>query len=220
MVKDGAHHSQVQSAVAEVAKAPGTGALPQKTKACLGCGKAKSYDEFTIDRATSDGYKSHCKSCIAEKRAHKAEEQVEQLSARMDAIGVDALEKFIAQSENATHSGLPHIGTVMQKISDVFGGPEGIASKLYLEFLNSPPGSLQRQRTLLKLMEFTMETSKQGYAKVPFDLLDNEDLEREAAELMKRVANDDPKLIARIMQSAEDAKSTAEAIDGEGEVVE
>jgi len=134
----------------------------------------------------------------------------------MDAAGLSALEEVIEQTSRAgVPTGLPHIGTMMQSCSRIFGGPDGIASKLYLEYLNSKPGGQGRQRILLRLMEFAMETSKQGYAKVPFDLLDDGDLEQEVAQLVNRVANDDPALLARIMVTTQEAESDASAIEGE-----
>lgn len=190
--------------------------LPADMKVCGRCGESKSKLEFSVDTAKEDGLKTLCKACVKKQRENEELTAAKAMVARIDDISLQALERFVADTDfNSTE--LPHMSEVVRALVEVFGGPRGIAAKAQAEYLASAPGGQIRQRYLNKLLDHTAAATKEGYAKVPVDLLSDEDLMNQANDMMERVLRNSPELLRRAGIELQNKASDAEAIDAEFE---
>lgn len=82
---------------------------------------------------------------------------------------------------------LPHIASVLENLMRAFGGVEGFSRHVALNYLAAKPGSLTRNKMLQSIMSMAVKVSESGAAKVPLELLDDSDIEREIEKRARRL---------------------------------
>lgn len=157
-----------------------------ETKHCVVCESELPLNAMYFDRdnKSPDGFRKECKSCRSESRREERHEAVLSKVKQLDR----AAEKLILGTLDQEGSRIPHIAELCECVMDVFGGPRGYAQFLLGEFLSHKPGSQGRTKILSNIQYMVQKTTESGAAKKPLELLSEEDLEREAEELLKRRA--------------------------------
>lgn len=153
---------------------------------CLECKESLPVNAnyFDRDRGNVNGFKHICKECRAEKRDRDEESEVAKRIKQFDHKALLALEKIIEGQGSA----VPHIAEILQRMMEVFGGASGYARHTMNQFLACPPGTAQRTKVLQIISAMTTKVSELGAAKVPRELMTDEELERCIEERIKRVA--------------------------------
>lgn len=90
-------------------------------------------------------------------------------------------------SMNVDPNNLPHIASVLENLMRAFGGVEGFSRHVALNYLASAPGSMARNKMLQSIMSMAVKVSESGAAKVPLELLDDSDIEREIEKRARRL---------------------------------
>lgn len=158
---------------------------------CTACGKLKplTVEFWNRDDTKSEGFREMCKVCRAKRRRDSQSKQAltegEQALSVVDRDAAILLNTIIESKQGLPTSTLPHIATMFEKLMEVFGGAEGFAQHFMHNFLMAAPGSQQRQRMMDSMMRLGIKTTEAGSAKIPLELLSEDDLEREIAKRME-----------------------------------
>ena len=150
---------------------------PEGRKVCSQCciEMPATADYFDIDQEKPDGLKGACKKCRKEYRELK---EARELDARMQKLD-EQLMKTLELASVTGGSDVPHIAEILQKIVALFGGSQGVAMQFMGTYLQSKPGSNQRMRMLQSVLKLTNDVTVSGAAKVPVELMSDEDIQRE-----------------------------------------
>jgi hypothetical protein len=145
------------------------------TKTCMGeCGHdlPATSDYFDRDESKADKLRTVCKACRVMER-ERAENKL--IDARITQLDKGALKLL----DTLTRSGsdIPHIAEVYQRLMDVYEGAGGYAAHFMAQYLMAKPGSTTRTKMLEMMMRIAIKVSESGAAKVPIELLGDEDLE-------------------------------------------
>ncbi len=154
----------------------------QKCQAC-GDDLPLNANYFDRDRGNTNGFKHICKECRAKKRDDAEEEEIQRKVKQFDSNAMKALEKILEGEGSA----VPHVAELLQRMMQVFGGASGFARHTMNQFLSAAPGSSQRTKMLQIIAAMTTKVSELGAAKVPRELLSDEDLEKAIEERTKRM---------------------------------
>lgn len=138
---------------------------------------------FDRDRGNTSGFKHTCKVCRSAKRDRAEEEEIQKRVRAFDSNAMKALEKILEGEGSA----VPHIAELLQRMMQVFGGASGFARHTMNQFLSAAPGSSQRTKMLQIISAMTTKVSELGAAKVPRELMTDEDLEKAIEERTKRM---------------------------------
>lgn len=156
--------------------------MPELKKCAGTCGRICELDQagefFDVDKKRKDGFKAVCKACRAEQRMLK------RIAARNERLNLHD-QRIIGILGQAQPGGseVAHIAEVYAKIAHLMGGPNGIAISLVQTYIQSPPGSPGRQKILGQILTLAAKVTETGAAKVPLELLSEEELE---AEIIRR----------------------------------
>ena len=170
---------------------PSFGSFVPPDKTCSTCNAPLPLDakHFDRDNAAPDGFRDDCKQCRSEKRKKQHDEGIDDRLGMLDKAALEMLGTLAAKD----YSRLPHIGEVFECLMRVFGGPQGYAQHVLGTYLTANPGSQQRIKLLNIISQMANQVTQTGVAKVPKDLLTDEDLDREVEELAQRVFK--PKIV-------------------------
>lgn len=88
---------------------------------------------------------------------------------------------------------IPHLKELAESIVSSWGGVKAFAKRIPLEFGNAKPGSMQRAKLLDATIRLLEITTKLGMTDEAGDLsmVSDADLERKAADIIRRVGNED-----------------------------
>lgn len=154
-------------------------------KRCEACGRVLPLTEeaFHKDPNAVDGYRSDCKVCRNQQLASASHTAIgNEMARRFEQADLEFL-KIIESLPPATEmDNVPHMAALYERLNYYLGGADGWARHMMMVYLQSGPAI--RARILFKLSELGVHVSKEGYARVPVDMLSTEDLER---ELEKRI---------------------------------
>lgn len=134
---------------------------------------------FDRDESRPDGLRTECKSCRAEERKVEVDPELAEAIKGFDKDALNLLNEF-SKSKIDIES-VPHLATVLQRVMEALGGAQGYARHLISSMLAAKPGSPTRLRHLEMIGRLAQKVTESGAAKVPKELLDDEDLEREIA---------------------------------------
>lgn len=158
---------------------------PPKLKRCKGpCQMIIEFDPervgefFDVDTKNKDGFKRICKSCRSEQRLVK---KIAERNQRLQHID----QRIVGLLNQARPGGteVPHIAEVFSKIVQLMGGANGLAMSVVQTYVQAPPGSPTRQKMLAHILHVAKSTTDSGAAKVPLEMLNEEELE---AEIIRR----------------------------------
>jgi hypothetical protein len=164
---------------------PSLGDFVPTDKTCSHCNALLPLNAMHFDRdnAAPDGFRDDCKQCRSEKRKKQHDEGIDDRLGMLDRAALEMLGTLAAKD----YSKLPHIAEVFECLMRVFGGPQGYAQHVLGTYLTANPGSQQRIKLLNIISMMANQVTQTGAARVPKELMNDEDLEREAEELAKRV---------------------------------
>lgn len=152
-------------------------------KKCEGtCGMLCELDRaaefFDVDAENKDGFKKVCKACRSEQRLlRKMAERNRQL---------ETIDQRIVGLLNQARPGgseVAHIAEIYAKIAALMGGPNGLAMAAVQTYVQAEPGSPTRQKMIGQFLQLANNVTQSGAAKVPLELLSEEELE---AEIIRR----------------------------------
>lgn len=152
-------------------------------KKCEGtCGMFCELDRagefFDADEKNKDGFKKVCKACRSEQRLlQKMAERNRQL---------ETIDQRIVGLLNQARPGgseVAHIAEIYAKIAALMGGPNGLAMAAVQTYVQADPGSPTRQKMIGQFLQLANNVTQSGAAKVPLELLSEEELE---AEIIRR----------------------------------
>jgi hypothetical protein len=153
---------------------PNVSDLPD-IKRCL-CGIAVDRGSagkfFDTDRKNKDGFKTRCRECRHKHRLEVAASERDRRSGRIEKM----MEKLLGSAQFGG-SEVPHIAEIFSKIVGLFGGANGLAMAAAQTYLQAPPGSSIRQKIISQLLTLGNQVTQTGAAKVPDELLSEEELE-------------------------------------------
>ena len=153
-------------------------------KVCYGrCGQQlpATTEYFDKDSRKADGLRGICKDCRKHqsqmRKAKDANERIEQIDKQL----LSMLNKATLGGNN-----VPHTAEMYEKIVTLLGGSQGVAISWVGQYLAAPAGSQQRERMLASLMKLGQHVTDTGVARVPVDMLTDEDLQRELEAVVAR----------------------------------
>lgn len=160
------------------------------SKTCNTCEQMLPLTEFHVNRYRPDGRGDQCKTCCKTIAKEKAAIVMQNQQAIDDRIR-DRLEAMLDACEKndqlgAMRPGVPHTVQLFEQVMQAIGGPEGWALQMGVTFLISEPGSVNRQRILRSIQEMSESVVKMGGARMPLDLMTDDDLESLVAEKAQR----------------------------------
>jgi hypothetical protein len=130
---------------------------------------------FHRDARRESGFVTKCKHCASQDREnHRNQaimETVERLESESIKILLDPRLQFLEQA--------PHTATLLEEVMACFGGPQGFARHVMGQYLASKPGSMGRTKILQLVLTLTEKVTAAGKSKQTFDMLSDEDLQRE-----------------------------------------
>jgi hypothetical protein len=154
-----------------------------KLKKCFGpCQIRVEFDNagehFDLDSKSKDGFKRICKACRAEQRLVK---KIQARNRRLEHID----QRIVGLLNQAKPGGssIPHIAEVFSEITALMGGTKGLAMAVVQTYVQAPAGSPTRQKMLAHILQVAKNTTESGAAKVPLELLDEDELQ---AEIIRR----------------------------------
>lgn len=159
-------------------------------KDCAGCGQVYPLSRlyWHADSNTDTGFHSHCKSCRLGKKAKEQIDLAEQaLAEKVKEAQATSLAILDVMQVPKNYSRVPHMAELYERMIEVFGGPQGIAQHYLLTFLAAKPGSSIRQKIMQSMMNLSVMVSQDGKARVPLELMSEEDVDRAIEEKAKQV---------------------------------
>lgn len=117
---------------------------------------------------TQQSYRRVCKACY---KKHKQKK-------KMDRLEGAAIQQYLSRTVSGG-SNIPHTAEMLESIMHYFGGANGFASILMKQYFESPPGSRMRNSILELVVRLASKNTEQGGAKMPVQLLSEDELESE-----------------------------------------
>lgn len=143
------------------------------------------------DPSSDDGFRNECKVCRKQKTdagKEEDEQKDELVSAKKDFD--KRFLKFVEEIPTVPEvDAVPHSTLLYERMVHYFGGADGIARHLSMVYLSGSPAI--RSRILGLIVNLGVQASEDGHARLPVELLDTADLER---ELQKRLTVIQPKI--------------------------
>jgi len=150
---------------------------------CSKCGRSLPLTEqhWYRDNRRQNGFKRICKSCFNGQQEALRDRSLEDRIACLDAKMIARLERMVAIEQ----PGIPHLAKFFETAVRACGGVDGLVQHMMAGMLMSKAGGETRRKYVQMIWEASQKLSEMGLAKVPVDLLSDEDLE---AEIQKRLA--------------------------------
>lgn len=150
---------------------------------CKICGNSLPLTEahFYRDNRQRTGFRNTCKECLEEKKEAKSNKEIEHRVQRMDLKMLETLERMAAQKD----SSVPHLAKLVEVGMQCYGGLTSFMQQMYANRLAAKPGSKERLQYDMVLIRAITELFRKDTVKVPVDLLDDEDLDKEIEKRMK-----------------------------------
>lgn len=131
---------------------PGSG-----QKICAACGvmKPKTAFYFQKDASTDDGWCPKCKQCRNE---FKKQQKNREIDKNISKLQLNLLER-VANGQG--RKAIPDLESGGEIILEAFGGIEGLAQKLAMDYECSPLGTAGRTKILLGALQFVAKAMEQ-----------------------------------------------------------
>lgn len=156
----------------------------ERFKTCRGpCGRTLEATEqyFQKYSRSDDGLRHVCKECRRHEKQLAKNRKVSQKVKDIDKLIQKHVERAAIGGSN-----VPHSAELFENLTTLFGGSRGFSISWMQQYLASDPGSQQRERMLAAYLKLGQHVTDTGVAKVPVDMLTDEDLERELQERLDR----------------------------------
>lgn len=147
-------------------------------RVCEACGQVKRLTPGNWPRVagTQHTFQPICKSCF---KAQKTRRQLERVERR-------ATVNFLKKSGQNGGSSIPHSSELLESLMGLFGGVNGFANSVALQYHAAPPGGRVRTAILEMMTRLVVKNSEEGGAAKPTALMSDEELE---AAIGRRLAN-------------------------------
>jgi hypothetical protein len=164
--------------------------IPSTMKTCCACNNAMPATDvyFDLDASREDGLRQRCKDCRRKKSKGNMEKRVGAHARRLDKQTRNMLTLLASPDFSPDQvNGVPHIASVYEEITRLFGGAQGVAQHFMIQYLEAPAGGQIRQRMLDAYLRLANKVSDSGAAKKPLELWTEDELrefmERKRGEL-------------------------------------
>lgn len=138
---------------------------------CRTCGFEKMVSEFHSDG--KGGHRLDCKECRGVLDERKTHQVILERVEKLDRATLNLLDEYAKNAEN-----LPHMADLTQALIGAFGGLGGFQVHFMAQYLSSKPGSMQRTKMLDLVARLVVKTTELGAAKLPLDLMEDDDVRR------------------------------------------
>ena len=165
-------------------------AIPKRpeTMLCPGCKRTLPFvpSVFPVDHSSPTGHSETCQSC----RIKEQQELIDACVAEANLVVDLEIHKRIGDLSRRTSSedqGVPHVKTLFQRLSEAFGGPEGLAAAHAATYAAAKPGSAQRVGVLKLADSMAIEVTRSGGADVDLAQMTPDELRELRSQVEKRV---------------------------------
>ena len=150
---------------------------------CTGCNEwlPKSPEYFDRDAAREGGLRPVCKQCRVKQREVRRMQELQEQIKELDEHSLSILDKI-----TRTGSDVPHVAEVFQRLMEAYDGAGGFAQHFMAQYLTAKPGSTVRTKMLDLVLRLAQKTSESGAARIPIELLEDEDLQVQFNKGMQR----------------------------------
>lgn len=161
---------------------------PAGSKRCDGCGKVLPLEDkfWHKDGTAPDGYRNECKVCRNAKTAKDDDDAARSMiEAKQNEADEKFLEYILAMPRVKEAESIPHMTMIYERLVHYFGGADGIARHTAMVYLSGTPAI--RARILSGIKELGIKVSQEGHARLPVELMETEDLQRELDKRLKLI---------------------------------
>jgi hypothetical protein len=137
-------------------------------------------EQFAHDSHTVDGFSRVCKLCMEEIAREEHLLLVEQRIRTLDKASLQVLERLAVMPARTLNKS-PHVLSLLEDLTQVWGGTQGFAQHLMAQYLAATPGGMIRNKLLESFIFLVHKISEAGYAKKPLSAMSDEELEAEAS---------------------------------------
>jgi len=151
-------------------------------RACEACGRVLPLTERHFPRrvGTQHEFQHVCKSCV---RAQRAKQRIARAETR-------ATETFLAEvAPRRGGSNIPHTSELLESVYTLFGGVNGVANAMALQYHAAPPGGRIRTAILESIVRLTTKAAESGTTSKPISLMSDEELEQRLAQKLQMAAD-------------------------------
>jgi hypothetical protein len=150
------------------------------SRACESCGHVKKLTPNNFPRVKGHVHKFQhiCKSCFKDERNKRRMERMERRS----------VEKFISTTRNGG-SNIPHTSEMLESIMSLFGGVNGFANTLAMQYYAAPPGGRIRTSILEMITRLAIKTAEGGGSAKPASLMTDEEIEAQITARLENVVS-------------------------------
>ena len=172
----------------KIAPPPPVKALPpmSEVRICTGpCGQELpiTAQYFDRDNSQTNGFRSICKMCRAEKDQRLKNQILIDKVSDLDAKTSAVLDRILEDKGPA----VPHLLEVFESLTDAFGGPNGFAQHYMANFLMAKPGSSTRQKLMDTYVRMAVKCTENGSAKKPLEHMTDAELEELGSKEARRI---------------------------------
>lgn len=142
------------------------------------CDLDRAEEFFDRDEQSKDGFKKLCKACRAQQSVDR---EIAERDKQLEHIDKSIIRR-LAQARTGGPN-VPHSADLLERITTLMGGVNGMAMAAVKVFIQAPPGSPTQQKMISQFMTLTHQVTETGAAKVPIELLSDEEIEAEIKRL-------------------------------------
>jgi len=166
----------------DVAKFLNTG-----TQTCISCYVEKPLMEqfWHRDAETDNGFQAACKTCRNDQAKHARTQRADDMCDEVFGVLLDNLVTHTKQAK--ARSAIPHIAEVWEEAMDIVGGAPGMAQMMVAEFIQSKPGSRQREKIMGFFLSMGMKASDTAATDKSLDQMTDRELQTQLDQSALRI---------------------------------
>lgn len=149
------------------------------SRACEACGKVKRVTPANWPRVpgTQHTFQHVCKACF---KAQKTRQQLERVDGR-------ATRAFLKQAGATGGATIPHPSELLESLMSLFGGVNGFANSIALQYHAAPAGGRVRTAILEMMTRLVVKNAEEGGATKPVSLMTDAELENAIGQRLANV---------------------------------